>query len=213
MAVVVAAVVAVVGLGGLGGAVAFLVFGAGFNFGGGSGRLRGGGGSSSVFHKVSPWRAESKTWTNQRKIPRPVDLLGGKVAWGAEMVGAAHLLFPFLHRDHDHDHDLHRDQHPHRCRHCHCSHHPHLSLLPRVRHLSYLPLPHLRGHLDCSGPQEVPTGFERSARSSTGCVYIQHEKLTARTLLNPFLTLMKMSLYWTIASSSITPFDLVPSQT
>ena len=37
-------------------------------------------------------------------------------------------------------------------------------------------------------------------------------ELTARTLLNPFFALMKISLYWTIASSSIPPFVLVPSQ-
>ena len=50
--VVVFAVTVVVVLEGLGGAADFVVFGAGFDFEGGFGRLGGGGGSSSVFYKV-----------------------------------------------------------------------------------------------------------------------------------------------------------------
>ena len=41
----------------------------------------------------------------------------------------------------------------------------------------------------------------------------ERAKLTVRTLLNPFFTLIKISLYWTIASSSIPPFVFAPSQT
>jgi len=64
VAFVFAAVVVAV-LEGLGGAVAFVVFGAGFDFGGGAERLGGGGGSSSVFYKVRPRKVESKERTEK----------------------------------------------------------------------------------------------------------------------------------------------------
>ena len=69
-------------LGGLGGAATFVLLGAGFCFGGGSGRLCGGGGGGSLsgFQEIRWQTTESDEKADQRKNPRPVNLLG---EWGA----------------------------------------------------------------------------------------------------------------------------------